>query len=179
VGQTVVTVIDITPRFSVATGRSPLSEGGSRHAFFATGSADRSQLVAVTLATGDRQVVGPYIWRTPSSFPWSNLSPDPRNLLDEAHGLVYTVSGKTLAAYEFRTDQTAHAELHRLGDLRRAIDTRDRATALVGTDREAARSEALRAVDAFETFIQRNDVPAGELVVAQKGLADSKAVLAK
>jgi hypothetical protein len=157
-----------------------MSETTSAYAFFATGVRPNSRLVAVNLRTGTQQVVAPFVWTDRGSFYWSDpTSISLGNLLDEPHGTIYALSGRTLAAYAFDVDEGLHRTLHRVADLRRALDVRDRAMAMTAARQtESARREASIGVLALEAFNRRPDAAAVEVLIAQRGLSDSLAVLA-
>jgi outer membrane protein assembly factor BamB len=149
------------------------SEQGTRYAFFATGRGRDSRLVAVDTETGKLQMVSPYIYGDSTQFSLGNL-------LDEPHGLVYTMSGKTIAAYAFEIDQNAHRLLHRRAGLQRALETRDRAVAFTGVKQPvAARREAAAAVVQLESLLRGVDPPARDAAFAYEALGDSQAVLAE
>jgi outer membrane protein assembly factor BamB len=144
-------------------------EPGSEHAFFATGKGGRSRMIAVNLKTGIEQTVSPFIWLDDNRLG---------NLLDEAHGVVYTLSRGKLAAYPFEIDQGPHQNVHRAADARRALDLYDRADAMsLAKQPDAARREAAQSVTLLQSLAAQSDRPASDLLLVQKALGDSYALL--
>lgn len=153
--------------------RSGDSEPGTKHAFFATGRGRDSRLVAVDTETGKLQTVSPYIWTDNSRFSLGNL-------LDEPHGLVYTMSGRTITAYALEIDQNAHRTLHQRAHFRRALEARGRALAFSNMKQVvAARREASAALLLLESLVRGVDLPTGVVAFAYGAIGDSHVVLAE
>lgn len=144
-------------------------EPGASYAFFATGTGSRSRMIAVDLKTSGEQTVSPFIWLDDNRLG---------NLLDEVHGIVYTLSRGILAAYPFEIDQSRHQSVHRAAELRRALDLHERADALSRAKQtESARREAALSVTLLQTLAARSDWGTSDHLLVQTALGDSHALL--
>jgi hypothetical protein len=118
-----------------------------------------------------RQPVAPYIFGNPGEFSLGNL-------LDEAHGAIYTIAGRTLAAYPFAVDEARHAAVHRTADLTRALAIHDRADALQRAALlEEARREAGIALEVLSGLSARPGLPPADRVLARRTQGDTHAML--
>jgi outer membrane protein assembly factor BamB len=171
------------PYVTLIVGGATLNPGGlglwsreippaAEHAFFATGSRDRSHVVAVDLRTGTQQPIAPYVFGDPDKFSLGNL-------LDEAHGAMYTVDDRTLAAYPFAGDESRHRVVHRTADMSRALELHDRADALHRAQQtDAGRREAALALDALRLLGSRPGLDQADQVLVRKAEGDTHALLA-
>jgi len=100
----------------------------------------------VNLQSGAQETVAPYIWGDMGQFSLGNL-------LDERHGLIYTLERRTLAGYDFAIDRDQHQRLHRLADFQHAFELHERAAALHRAQRpDAASREATFAAPALDSL---------------------------